>query len=223
MAAFVPLAAQGLCSLRLESAGPPGGSGPPTEGGAMRILRRSTLLVAVLALLAAACTDEPEPAAEGEGQEEAQAEQQESLLQVVQDRGTLRCGVNNTVPGFGFETAEGVIEGFDIDFCKAFAAAVFATPDPQEGEHFELVPIDADFRFTALRDGQYDVLVRNTTWTSSRDGTEGVAFMHPNYYDGQAMMVRRGDFASIDEMDGTAGGGAAGGTPQAKPGGHLWG
>jgi general L-amino acid transport system substrate-binding protein len=171
----------------------------------MRILRRSALLVAVLALLSAACTrDEPEPAAEGEGGAEGQAQEQESLLQVVQDRGMLRCGVNATVPGFGFESAEGVIEGFDIDFCKAFAAAVFATADPQEGEHFELVPIDADFRFTALRDGQYDVLVRNTTWTSSRDGTEGVAFMHPNYYDGQAMMVREGEFESINDMDGTA-------------------
>jgi general L-amino acid transport system substrate-binding protein len=166
------------------------------------LLRRSALLFVVLALVGAACTrdEEQPPAAEGEGE----AQEQESLLQAVQDRGTLRCGVNATVPGFGFETAEGVIEGFDIDFCKAFAAAVFATNDPQEGEHFELVPIDADARFTALRDGEYDVLVRNTTWTSSRDGTEGVAFAHPNYYDGQAMMVRQGDFASIDDMDGTA-------------------
>ncbi len=167
------------------------------------LLRRSAVLVVVLALVGAACTrEEEQPAAEGEG--EGQAQQQESLLQVVQDRGTLRCGVNNTVPGFGFETAEGVIEGFDIDFCRAFAAAIFATPDPQEGEHYELVPIDADARFSALRAGEYDVLVRNTTWTSSRDGAEGVSFMHPNYYDGQAMMVRRGDFPSIDDMDGTA-------------------
>lgn len=167
------------------------------------MVRRSALLFVVLAVLAAACTrEEAEPTANGEG--EGQAQEQESLLQTVQERGTLRCGVNNTVPGFGFETAEGVIEGFDIDFCKAFAAAIFATPDPQEGEQFELVPIDADARFTALRSGEYDVLVRNTTWTSSRDGSEGVSFAHVNYYDGQAMMVRRGDFASIDEMDGTA-------------------
>ncbi|MGH2546801.1 MAG: transporter substrate-binding domain-containing protein, partial [Actinomycetota bacterium] len=87
---------------------------------------------------------------------------------------------------------------------KAFAAAVFATPDPQEGEHFELVPIDADARFSALRGGEYDVLVRNTTWTTSRDGAEGINFAHVNYYDGQAMMVRRGDFGSIEEMDGAA-------------------
>jgi general L-amino acid transport system substrate-binding protein len=166
------------------------------------LLRRSALLFVVLALVGAACTrdEEQPPAAEGEGE----AQEQESLLQAVQDRGTLRCGVNATVPGFGFETAEGVIEGFDIDFCKAFAAAIFATPDPQEGEQFELVPIDADARFSALRGGEYDVLVRNTTWTTSRDGAEGINFAHVNYYDGQAMMVRQGDFASIDDMDGAS-------------------
>ena|ERR671915_436621 len=159
-----------------------------------------------LVLLLAACTRE-QPAAEqpaGGGPEPGgQAAEDGSLLQEIQGRGILQCGVNNTVPGFGFET-QGQIEGFDIDFCKAFAAAVFATDDPQEETHYELIPVDADARFNALRAGEFDVLVRNTTWTSSRDGAEGVSFAHPNYYDGQAMMVPQGDFAAIDDLDGAS-------------------
>jgi general L-amino acid transport system substrate-binding protein len=165
------------------------------------------MLAVLLALVAAGCTreDEPQPAAEGGDQAQEQEPQAEAgLLQEIQDRGALRCGVNATVPGFGFETAQGQIEGFDIDFCVAIAAAVFGSPDVQVGEQVELVPIDADARFNALRAGEYDVLVRNTTWTSTRDGAEGVAFAHPNYYDGQAMMVREEDFGAIDEMDGTS-------------------
>jgi general L-amino acid transport system substrate-binding protein len=158
----------------------------------------------VVALLAAGCTREEQPAGGDQGTAaggEAEGQAAGSLLEEIQGRGILRCGVNNTVPGFGFETEAG-IEGFDIDFCKAFAAAVFATDDPQEGTHFELIPVDADARFNALRAGEFDVLVRNTTWTSSRDGAEGVSFAHPNYYDGQAMLAPEADFPSLEDLDG---------------------
>jgi general L-amino acid transport system substrate-binding protein len=161
---------------------------------------------AAVVLVLAACTREEEPAqpAAGEAESPAQAEEPGSLLDEIQERGILQCGVNNTVPGFGFETAEGQLEGFDIDFCKAFAAAVFATDAPEEGTHFELIPVDADARFNALRAGEFDVLVRNTTWTSSRDGAEGVSFAHPNYYDGQAMLAPQQQFGSLDALDGAA-------------------
>jgi general L-amino acid transport system substrate-binding protein len=168
---------------------------------------RVAVFAAVLALAAAACTrQEQQPAAGGGGEEPAQTEPQEatSLLAEIRERGILRCGVNNTVPGFGFETAQGTIEGFDIDFCKAFAAAVFGTDAPEEGTHYELIPVDADARFNALRAGEFDVLTRNTTWTSSRDGAEGVSFAHPNYYDGQAMLVPEADFQSLEDLDGAS-------------------
>jgi len=159
-------------------------------------------LMVVLMLLAGSCTREQQPAGDdGTAAGEAPAQAAGSLLEEIQSRGILRCGVNNTVPGFGFETEAG-IEGFDIDFCKAFAAAVFGTDDPQEGTHYSLHPVDADARFNALRAGEFDVLVRNTTWTSSRDGAEGVSFAHPNYYDGQAMLVPRGEFPTLDDLDG---------------------
>jgi general L-amino acid transport system substrate-binding protein len=167
---------------------------------------RVVALVVGIVLLTASCTrdgggdgDENGDRAQGET---AQQPTTESLLQTITERGILRCGVNNTVPGFGFETAEGQIEGFDIDFCRAISAALFGTDSPEEGTHYELIPIDADARFNALRAGEFDVLIRNTTWTSSRDGAEGVSFAHPNFYDGQAMLVPAENFASIEDLDG---------------------
>ncbi|MDQ3646026.1 MAG: amino acid ABC transporter substrate-binding protein [Actinomycetota bacterium] len=135
---------------------------------------------------------------EGDGDNNAAAQEETSLLDEVIERGSVRCGVNETVPGFGFAPEGEEPEGFDIDFCRAFAAAITGSAD-----NIELVPIDADNRFIALQNGDYDILVRNTTWTTSRDAKEGVAFAHPNFYDGQAMMVRTGEFGSIDDMDGT--------------------
>lgn len=156
-------------------------------------------VVAALALFAAACQRGEEAGGGGDqGDEQGQAGQ--SLLQEVLDRGTLRCGVNNTVPGFGFDPGTGELEGFDIDFCRAIAAAVLGDP-----EQVEMTPVDAEERLNALRAGEYDVLVRNTTWTSSRDGNEGISFAHVNFYDGQAMMVRADSgYNAVEDMDGTA-------------------
>lgn len=158
-------------------------------------------LVLVLALFAAACDRTEEGGGNG-GNNEGGGNQAASgggnLLETIQEEGTLRCGVNVTVPGFGFDPEGGQNpEGFDIDFCRAFAAAIIG-----DAEAIELVPVDADNRFISLQNGDYEVLVRNTTWTTTRDGKEGVAFAHPNFYDGQAMMVRAGEFSSIKEMDG---------------------
>jgi general L-amino acid transport system substrate-binding protein len=163
------------------------------RGGILKLMA----LAMVVALVGAACDRGDEEENGGDGGT-GQGNQQ-TLLDEVIERGTLRCGVNNTVPGFGFDPEGGSnSEGFDIDFCRAFAAAILG-----DSSAIELVPIDADNRFIALQNGDYDVLVRNTTWTTTRDGGEGVAFAHPNFYDGQAMMVRTGAFGAIDEMDGT--------------------
>ena len=122
-----------------------------------------------------------------------------SLLQEVQDRGTLNCGVNDAVPGFGFVTQGGDYEGFDIDFCRAVAAGVLGDP-----EAVEYTPLTAEQRFTALQSGEVDVLIRNTTRTSSRDGTEGATFLTTTFYDGQGMMVRAdSQYQELEDMNGT--------------------
>jgi general L-amino acid transport system substrate-binding protein len=157
--------------------------------------------LAVAALLGAACSDDDDSGgAEGDEEEEAadtggEGDGGGGLLAEVQDRGTLSCGVNNSVPGFGFETEAG-FEGFDIDYCKALAAAVLG--DPEAVEYVALTP---EQRFTALQAGEIDVLIRNTTWTSTRDGAEGAAFTTTTFYDGQAMMVPSdAGITSIDQL-----------------------
>ena len=157
--------------------------------------------LAVAGLLGAACSDDDDSGgAEGDEEEEAadtggEGDGGGGLLAEVQDRGTLNCGVNNSVPGFGFETDAG-FEGFDIDYCRGLAAAVLG--DPEAVEYVALTP---EQRFTALQAGEIDVLIRNTTWTSTRDGAEGAAFTTTTFYDGQAMMVPSdAGITSIDQL-----------------------
>ena len=145
----------------------------------------------VVLVLGAGCSlggddDDNGEAAGDTGQTEAAAGQEGGgdLLQEVQDRGTLRCGVNDAVPGFGFTGEGGQPEGFDIDFCRVVAAAVLG-----DSEAVEFTPLSAEQRFTALQSGEIDVLIRNTTYTASRDGTEGARFLHTTFYDQQRMMV----------------------------------
>lgn len=108
-----------------------------------------------------------------------------ATLQKVKDRGTLVCGVNDQVPGFGSLTSAGDYAGFDIDFCRAIAAAIFGDP-----KAVEFKPLTAQQRFTALQTGEVDVLIRNTTWTLSRDTQNGLDFGPTTFYDGQGIMVR---------------------------------
>ena len=109
---------------------------------------------------------------------------QGGMLDVVRERGKLICGVNGGLPGFSYlDEATGQFTGFDADYCRAVAAAIF--DDPQA---VEFRPLSAKERSTALQTGEIDVLIRNTTWTISRDGSCG-HFAPTTFYDGQVMMV----------------------------------
>jgi len=107
-------------------------------------------------------------------------------LKAVKDRGTLQCGSNTALAGFGQPDAQGNWTGLDVEFCRAIAAAIFNDP-----AKVKFVPLSSKDRFTALQSGEVDVLVRNTTWTMSRDTTLGLDFRAVNYYDGQGFIVRK--------------------------------
>ena len=107
-------------------------------------------------------------------------------LQTVQDRGILNCGANGTLAGFGLPDAQGNWTGLDVDVCRAIAAAIF-----NDASKVKFVPLSAKDRLTALQSGEVDVLVRNTTWTLSRDTSLGLNFTGVDYYDGQGFMVRK--------------------------------
>ena len=164
-----------------------------------RLWRLAGLLLA-LGLLAASCSDDDGGnGSNGDDEEAAGGGGGGGLLGEVQERGTLRCGVNEAVPGFGLVDEAGEYAGFDIEFCKAVAAAVLG-----DSEAVEYVSLDTETRFTALQAGDIDVLIRNTTFTSSRDGAENSRFLTTTFYDGQGMMVRADSgFASIADMGGT--------------------
>ena len=109
-----------------------------------------------------------------------------ATLDAVKERGQLICGANGTLAGFGMPDPQGNWTGFDVDFCRAIAAAIFNDPTK-----VKFVPLTAKDRFTALQSGEVDVLSRNTTWTLSRDTSLGLDFVAVNFYDGQGFMVHK--------------------------------
>jgi general L-amino acid transport system substrate-binding protein len=115
-----------------------------------------------------------------------QAASAQQTLKAVKDRGELWCGSNGQLAGFGMPDQQGNWTGFDVDFCRAVAAAIFNDPTK-----VKFVPLTAVNRLTALQSGEIDVLSRNTTWTMSRDTSLGIDFAAVHYYDGQGFMVRK--------------------------------
>ena len=106
-----------------------------------------------------------------------------SRLDQVRSRGHVVCANNTQLAGFGYIDADGETKGFDIDLCRAVAAAVLGDPNAVEYQ-----PTTAAERGPTMQSGQVDMMSRNTTWTSSRDATWG-NFAQTMFYDGQGFMV----------------------------------
>lgn len=125
---------------------------------------------------------------------------QSQRLNGIKARKQLICGVDGKLPGFSFVTPEGQYSGFDVDICKAVAAAVLG--DPTRVDFRDLSPSE---RFAALASGEIDLLSRNTTLTLSRDATggNGLSFAPTVFYDGQGVMVRAS--SGITTLRGLAG------------------
>jgi len=107
-------------------------------------------------------------------------------LDSVKKRGQLVCGVNTGLAGFAAPDDKGVYRGFDVDYCRAISAAVFADPDKVTYK-----PLTGKTRFPALQSGEIDILSRNTTWTFKRDVNLGFEFVGVTYYDGQGFITRK--------------------------------
>ncbi len=116
-----------------------------------------------------------------------------ATLADVKARGTLNCGVNTGLAGFASPNDKGEWAGFDVDVCKAVAAAIFG-----DASKVKYSPLTAKERFTALQSGEIDLLARNTTWTLSRDTSLGLNFAGVNYYDGQGFMINAKNLAGVN-------------------------
>ncbi len=144
-------------------------------------------IVAIAALAVVACTDSEEEAAE-----------QVSRLDSVKEAGKVVCASNNSLAGFGFVDDAGNTTGFDIDLCRAVAAAVLGNANAVEYQQ-----TTAAERGPTMQSGEVDMMSRNTTWTSARDATWG-NFAQTMFYDGQGFMVPKSlGVESIYELDGT--------------------
>ena len=125
---------------------------------------------------------------------------QAGTLEDVQARGVLNCVVSTGVAGFAYPDDAGKWHGFDIDFCRATAAAVLGDPDA-----IKAVTSTGKTRFTKLNAAEGDVLWRNTTITFSRDVGVKLRFHGVNYYDGQGFMVPKSlGVSSAKELDGAS-------------------
>lgn len=123
---------------------------------------------------------------------------QSGTLEQVRQRGSLQCGVSTGLYGFSFQRPDGSWAGFDVDFCRALAAAVLGNPDK-----VTYVPLSAAERFEALARGRIDILSRNTTWTLQREADLGLLFAAVLFHDGQGFMVQRSqNMASALELGG---------------------
>lgn len=121
-----------------------------------------------------------------------------STLDAVLAAGEFKCGTRNELPGFAVVDSAGDHVGFDADLCRVVAAAVLG-----DANAVNFVDVETADRFTALQSGEIDALIRNTTWTATRDGVEGATFLHTTFYDGQGVMVASDSgFASITDLDG---------------------
>lgn len=172
-------------------------------------MKRTAIALVALALVVAACGGETEEtpttaAAASQTPETVVVEvpvEAEDLLDVVSARGELNCGVNETLPGFGSKDTAGAFVGFDIDLCRAVAAAIFG-----DAEAVRYEALTAAARFEAVNSGLIDLLSRNTTWTQSRDTDLGLDFGPTTYYDGQQLMARSADgftsMSTLDEIEG---------------------
>ena len=148
-------------------------------------LIQEDLISAIRDSLAEVCTACLESNRKDGDNRETEAEPDKGRLQTIQERGKLICAVYYQSPGFGFQDEFGNFIGFDIDLCRAVAAAVFGNPDAVEFR--ETRPEE---RGPSMQSGEIDMMSRNTTWTTSRDASWG-NFAQTMFYDGQGFIVPR--------------------------------
>jgi len=125
-----------------------------------------------------------------------------STLDTIVERGSMKCGVKESQYGMGYlDATTGVRSGLDIAYCRAVAAAIGLNPDTG----VEYIPASGSDRFDKLSSGTIDVLIRTTTWTTSRDADLNADFAGMNFFDGQGILVREDAFPAANASNSASG------------------
>ena len=172
-ALLVVVLAAFACNNEESPAPAPGGAEPPAA------------MTATEPAMAATEPAEATAMPGGGGEAVAGNNQGSSRLDAVKARGKVICASRNDVAGYGYLDASGNNVGFDIDLCRALAAAVLGDPDA-----IEIRLISAAERGPTIQSGEVDMLVRTVTWTTSRDAQWG-NYAQTMFYDGQGFMVNK--------------------------------
>ena len=166
---------------------------------AMRSLLATTMMLLMMTAALAGCagsdiTQEDVDAAREEGRAAGIAEATPvSTLDTIIARGSMKCGVKESQYGMGYlDAGTGVRSGLDISYCRGVAAALGLNPDTD----IEYIPASGSDRFDKLASGTIDVLIRTTTWTTSRDADLNADFAGMNFFDGQGILVREDAFGA---------------------------
>ena len=174
----------------------------------MRHLLATTMMLLMMTAALAGCagsdvTQEDVDAAYEDGRAAGIAEATPvSTLDTIIERGSMKCGVKESQYGMGYlDAGTGVRSGLDISYCRGVAAALGLNPDTD----VEYIPASGSDRFDKLASGTIDVLIRTTTWTTSRDADLNADFAGMNFFDGQGILVRE------DSYSAAAAGNSAGG------------
>lgn len=172
------------------------------------MIRRLVAIAATMAFLSACSGQQPEAKAPAKAADVEAPKApvaagrytpaRSATLEAVRKRGYVACGVHPGLPGFALRDARGEWRGFDVDICRAVAAATLG-----DASKVRFTVIDAQDRFGALQRGQLDILSRNTSQTFARDAGLGIAFPVITYYDGQGFLARRAiNLTSAEELSG---------------------
>jgi len=174
----------------------------------MRSLIATTMMLLMMTAALAGCAGETDDGTEDITQEMVDTAREEgrlagiaeatpvSTLDTIMDRGSMKCGVKDSQWGMGFADADGQRSGLDIEYCMAVAAAIGLDPNTD----VEYILASGGDRFEKLASGTIDVLIRTTTWTTSRDADLNADFAGMNFFDGQGILVRGDAFPQADTV-----------------------
>jgi len=128
---------------------------------------------------------------------QSDVEQAFSRMEQIRSADLIRCGVDTGLAGFAEQNEDGVWSGFEVDLCRAYAAAIVGDADKAA-----FIPLTTTNRFEALQAGEVDILLRNTSWTLSRAANLQARFSGVYYYDGQGFLAPGDlDLTSAQELN----------------------